>query len=157
MREFLYGPRKSEFGDSLVKVLFLERIVLGEKNRTSRFLRFDFFSNAARLASDRPTAPLHKPARTSLRVRHAVRDCEQDMTMPILPTDETLRVSSNENSDRGTVHPANRLAYSLRPIVAGAARFLRREPLAHFVLLGALIFGADAVLHPPPPMPKWRR
>jgi hypothetical protein len=35
------------------------------------------------------------------------------------------------------------------PIVSAATRFLWREPLLHFVLLGALIFGADAVLHPP--------
>jgi hypothetical protein len=39
--------------------------------------------------------------------------------------------------------------HSSRPIVSAATRFLRREPLLHFVLLGALIFGVDAVLHPP--------
>src|SRR3979411_1451545 len=72
------------------------------------------------------------------------------MTLPVLPTDQTLLVSSNENSGRSAVHPANRLADSLRPIVAGTARFLWREPLLHFVLLGALIFGVYAVLHPPP-------
>jgi len=72
------------------------------------------------------------------------------MSTPALPTDQTLRISSNEKTDRGAVDPANRLAPSLRPIVASAARALWREPLVHFVLLGALIFGADAVLHPPP-------
>jgi len=72
------------------------------------------------------------------------------MTTPVLPTDQTLQVSSRKNSDRGAVHPTNRLADSLRPIAARTARFLRREPLVHFVLLGALIFGADAVLHPSP-------
>src|SRR5712671_7772251 len=72
------------------------------------------------------------------------------MTTPALPTDQSLRISSNEISDRSAVDPTNRLTHSLRPIVAGAARFLWREPLVHFVLLGALIFGADAVLHPPP-------
>jgi hypothetical protein len=72
------------------------------------------------------------------------------MTMPALPTGQTLRVPSNENADRSAVDPANRLTHSLRAIVAGTARFLWREPLLHFVLLGALIFGADAVLHPPP-------
>jgi hypothetical protein len=72
------------------------------------------------------------------------------MTTPALPTDQTLRISSNENSDRGGVDPANRLAHSLRPIVSATAHFLWREPLVHFVLLGALIFGADAFLHPPP-------
>lgn len=29
------------------------------------------------------------------------------------------------------------------------ARFARREPLVHFVVLAGLIFGADAILHPP--------
>ncbi len=72
------------------------------------------------------------------------------MSTPALPTDQTLQVSSNKNSDRGAIDPANRLVHSLRPMVMGAARFLLREPLMHFVLLGALIFGADAVLHPPP-------
>src|SRR3981081_3895842 len=80
----------------------------------------------------------------------AVRDCEQDMTTPALPTGQTLRMSPSENADRSAVDPANRLTHSLRAIVAGTARFLWREPLLHFVLLGALIFGADAVLHPPP-------
>jgi hypothetical protein len=72
------------------------------------------------------------------------------MTTPALPTDQSLRISSNEISDRGAVDPTNRLTHSLRPIVAGAARFLWREPLLHFVVLGALIFAADAILHPPP-------
>jgi hypothetical protein len=72
------------------------------------------------------------------------------MTTPALPTDQTLRISSNEISDRGAVDPTNRLTHSLRPIVAGAARLLWREPLVHFVVLGALIFAADAILHPPP-------
>jgi hypothetical protein len=34
------------------------------------------------------------------------------------------------------------------PVVSTTARLLR-EPLLHFVVLGALIFGADAILHPP--------
>ena len=33
--------------------------------------------------------------------------------------------------------------------VSAAARFLWREPLLHFIVLGALIFGIDAALHPP--------
>jgi PPIC-type PPIASE domain len=33
--------------------------------------------------------------------------------------------------------------------LASAARFLSREPLLHFCLLGALIFGVDILLHPP--------
>jgi PPIC-type PPIASE domain len=44
---------------------------------------------------------------------------------------------------------ADRAAQPSRPIVSAATRFLWREPLVHFVLLGALIFGVDAVLHPP--------
>jgi hypothetical protein len=32
---------------------------------------------------------------------------------------------------------------------SAAMRFLKREPLLHFVLLGALIFGVDAALRPP--------
>jgi len=38
---------------------------------------------------------------------------------------------------------------SSRRLALAAARFLRREPLLHFSLLGALIFGVDTVLHPP--------
>jgi parvulin-like peptidyl-prolyl isomerase len=40
------------------------------------------------------------------------------------------------------------VAPSSRPLVS-AARFLWREPLLHFCLLGALIFGVDTLLHPP--------
>jgi hypothetical protein len=40
---FLYGPRKSEFGDSLVKVLFFEK-QSPEKTRSDiRLVGFDFF------------------------------------------------------------------------------------------------------------------
>src|SRR3977135_1112300 len=72
------------------------------------------------------------------------------MTTPALPTDQGLRISSNEISDRGAAAPTNRLAHSLRAVVAGTARLLWTEPLQQFVVLGALIFAADAVLHPPP-------
>jgi PPIC-type PPIASE domain len=44
---------------------------------------------------------------------------------------------------------ASRAAGASRSLWSAAARSLVREPLVHFVLLGALIFGADAVLHPP--------
>jgi PPIC-type PPIASE domain len=44
---------------------------------------------------------------------------------------------------------ADRAAQSSRPIIAAVAR-LSREPLLHFALLGALIFGVDSVLHPLP-------
>jgi len=36
-----------------------------------------------------------------------------------------------------------------RRLASAAARFLWREPLLHFCLLGALIFGVDTLLHPP--------
>jgi parvulin-like peptidyl-prolyl cis-trans isomerase-like protein len=72
------------------------------------------------------------------------------MSTPALPDDQTLRILPIGNSDRGAAAPADRAAGSLRSMVFAAARFLRREPLLHFVLLGALIFGVDAVLHPPP-------
>jgi parvulin-like peptidyl-prolyl isomerase len=58
-------------------------------------------------------------------------------------------ISPTAGSDRIAADLADRAAHSSRPIISAAARFLRREPLVHFVLLGALIFGADAVLHPP--------
>lgn len=36
-----------------------------------------------------------------------------------------------------------------RPSRRSLWRFLRREPLVHFAVLAGLIFGADAILHPP--------
>jgi hypothetical protein len=72
------------------------------------------------------------------------------MSTPALPNDQTLRISPIGSSDRGAAHAADRAAHGFRPSVFAAARFLWREPLLHFVLLGTLIFGVDAVLHPPP-------
>jgi hypothetical protein len=60
------------------------------------------------------------------------------------------RISSVGGSDQIAADSADRAAHSSRPIISAAARFLWREPLLYFVLLGALIFGVDAVLHPPP-------
>ena len=37
---------------------------------------------------------------------------------------------------------------SLRVVASTLGRLVRREPLVHFAVLGALIFGADALLHP---------
>jgi PPIC-type PPIASE domain len=67
------------------------------------------------------------------------------MSTPVLPTDQPLRTSPI-----GAADPADRAAHFLRPTMLAAARFLWREPLLHFIALGALIFAADAVLHPPP-------
>jgi hypothetical protein len=60
------------------------------------------------------------------------------------------RISSVGGSDQIAADSADRAAHSSQPIISAAARFLWREPLLHFALLGALIFGVDAVLHPPP-------
>ncbi|MDR3468417.1 MAG: peptidylprolyl isomerase [Xanthobacteraceae bacterium] len=40
-------------------------------------------------------------------------------------------------------------AATTRSTVSAALHLIRHEPLVHFCLLGALIFGIDAVLHPP--------
>src|SRR3981189_720893 len=73
------------------------------------------------------------------------------MSTPAMPTEiQPPRISSVGDSDEIAACSAERAAYSSRPIISAAARFLWREPLLHFVLLGALIFGVDAVLHPPP-------
>jgi len=69
------------------------------------------------------------------------------MSTPAMPNEiQAPRISPVGGSDQIA---ADRPAQSPRPIVSAATRFLRREPLLHFVLLGALIFGVDAVLHPP--------
>lgn len=59
------------------------------------------------------------------------------------------RISSVGDAGQIPADLADRVAQPSRTIVSAAVRFLRREPLLHFVLLGALIFGVDAVLHPP--------
>ena len=51
------------------------------------------------------------------------------------------------NSRRGDAGP--RVARSSQPIASAVTRFLWREPLLHFCLIGALIFGVDTLLHPP--------
>src|SRR5882672_968802 len=72
------------------------------------------------------------------------------MSTPAMPNEiRPPRISSVGGSDQIAADSADRAAHSSRPIVSAAARFLRREPLLHFVLIGALIFGLDAVLHPP--------
>jgi hypothetical protein len=69
------------------------------------------------------------------------------MSTPAIPNEiQPPRLSPVGGSDQIA---ADRAAQPSRPIVSAATRFLWREPLLHFVLLGALIFGVDAVLHPP--------
>src|SRR5215468_3953121 len=51
------------------------------------------------------------------------------------------------NSRRGDAGP--RVARSSQPIASAVTRFLWREPLLHFCLIGALIFAVDTLLHPP--------
>ena len=73
------------------------------------------------------------------------------MSTPAMPNEiQPLWISSVGGSDQIAADSPDRAAHPSRPIMSAAARFLWREPLLHFVLLGALIFGVDAVLHPPP-------
>jgi hypothetical protein len=73
------------------------------------------------------------------------------MSTPAMPNEiQPPRISSLGGSGQIAADSADRAAHSSPPIISAAARFLWREPLLHFVLLGALIFGVDAVLHPPP-------
>jgi hypothetical protein len=62
------------------------------------------------------------------------------MTMPATPND--IRASQGSSS-QGT-----KISLGGDSVASVTARLLR-EPLLHFCVLGALIFGADAVLHPP--------
>jgi hypothetical protein len=61
-----------------------------------------------------------------------------------------LRVSLLEDSrNNEAINSGRHMGLSsVSWIVAGVSR-LGREPLLHFAILGALIFGVDAVLHPP--------
>jgi len=68
------------------------------------------------------------------------------MSMPATPVEvksfpTTGGSDSNTDVARSATEPS-------RSLVSALAR-LSREPLLHFTLLGAIIFGADAVLHPP--------
>src|ERR1700704_664934 len=73
------------------------------------------------------------------------------MSTPAMPNEiQAPRISPIGGSHQVAADSADRPVVSSGSIVSAAARFLRREPLLHFVLLGALIFGVDAVLHPPP-------
>jgi len=68
-----------------------------------------------------------------------------------MPNDSlTLATSAASTADS----PAHTRARSLAPLLRRTAtlplvRTLLREPLVHFAVLGAVIFGADAWLHPP--------
>src|SRR5262245_11074690 len=61
----------------------------------------------------------------------------------------TVQMPSISGSASRPVDAATGAALSSRPRASAAARFLSREPLLHFCLLGALIFPVDTVLHPP--------
>jgi hypothetical protein len=50
---------------------------------------------------------------------------------------------------RPAAEPRGRTRPSLRVIASALWKFAKREPLLHFAVLGMLIFGADALLHPP--------
>jgi PPIC-type PPIASE domain len=61
----------------------------------------------------------------------------------------TLQTPAGEPDRRVAVDPKVRETPSLQSIAMSGLRLLKREPLLHFFVLGALIFGADAALHPP--------
>jgi hypothetical protein len=72
------------------------------------------------------------------------------MSTSALPSDrESLRRSPIGRPGQSAAGPADGAEHFSRPVLSAAARFLWREPLLHFCVLGALIFGADALLHPP--------
>ncbi|MGY3622623.1 hypothetical protein ACVJGD_008819 [Bradyrhizobium sp. USDA 10063] len=61
----------------------------------------------------------------------------------------TLGISPSAKADASSENPSESEAKPLRFNLFVALRFLGREPLVHFVLLGAIIFGIDAALRPP--------
>src|SRR5689334_15398680 len=67
---------------------------------------------------------------------------------PISTTIHPIEIVSVIPSDNLTGH-RNGNGTSTRHSVAMLMRSLLREPLLHFLLLGAIIFAADAMLHPP--------
>lgn len=72
------------------------------------------------------------------------------MSTSALPNDmPNLQASAIDRAEHGAA-PMERTEPSSRFFTSAALNFLRREPLLHFIVLGALIFGIDAALHPPP-------
>lgn len=70
------------------------------------------------------------------------------MSMPATPVEvQSFPISHAGGSDSGA-DVAHSAAKPSRSFVSALVR-LSREPLLHFTLLGAIIFGVDAVLHPP--------
>ncbi|MET4205241.1 peptidylprolyl isomerase [Bradyrhizobium sp. LA2.1] len=70
------------------------------------------------------------------------------MSMPATSVEvQSIAISRAEAPDPGA-DAAGGAATRSRSLASTLARFLR-EPLLHFTLLGAIIFGIDAVLHPP--------
>ncbi|WFU75119.1 peptidylprolyl isomerase [Bradyrhizobium sp. CB2312] len=77
----------------------------------------------------------------------AKKVCDNRMSMPATPVEvQPFPISRIDDSDPNDV--AHGATKSSRSLVSLFAR-LSREPLLHFTLLGAIIFGIDAVLHPP--------
>jgi hypothetical protein len=60
----------------------------------------------------------------------------------------TFGIDPAVSPDQRSANPVDRTTRTSGLAVSAAARFLWREPLMHFVVLGALIFGIDAALHP---------
>src|SRR5882724_9464774 len=67
-------------------------------------------------------------------------------------SDNSLSVRSDPvdgSSARAAAAASDRTVPSLQRVWSALWKLLRREPLVHFAILGGLIFGADALLHPP--------
>ncbi|WGS19728.1 MULTISPECIES: peptidylprolyl isomerase [unclassified Bradyrhizobium] len=62
---------------------------------------------------------------------------------------QAFAISPSQQTDRCAENAADTATRPSRSIASSVMQFLQREPLVHFAILGALIFGADAVLHPP--------
>jgi hypothetical protein len=72
-REFLYGSQKSEFGDSLVKVLFWKEQSPKKTDRAFGFSVSNFFHHPVEWqVTERLRRCIRLRARACLRARHAV-------------------------------------------------------------------------------------
>lgn len=72
------------------------------------------------------------------------------MSTPAMPNaTRTFGIPATVSPDHNADDSADRTTRPSGLAVLAAARSLWREPLLHFMVLGALIFGLDAALHPP--------
>src|SRR5262249_12989893 len=98
------------------------------------------FYAAKQIADDRGNAVSHKAC------GQACEFCDTTMSMSATPPEAQSYPLSSGHSDASgdAAHGATQASRSF----ITAVKRLSREPLLHFALLGAIIFGVDAVLHP---------